>query len=132
MNSDWKDAISKRDIAKVCLLLDQGADINSRDAHGLTALMRASVKGQTQLVKTLAEHGADLDVTAKLNLSALMLAVINGYTDIAQTLVEAGADLGIQGSRAVPGFHRKTALTLARDAERTQIINLLIEADTPE
>ena len=93
MNSDWEDAISKGDIAIVGLLLDQGADINSGDAHGKTAIMRASAVAQTQLVRLLADYGAELDATAKFHLSAFMLAVVNGHTDIVQTLVEAGADL---------------------------------------
>ena len=94
--------------------------------------MRASAKGQIQLVRTLAEHGADLNVTATCNLSALMIAVTNGHTDIVQTLIEAGTDLRIRGSRTVPGFHWKTALTSAQDAERTQVIKLLTKAGAPE
>ena len=76
MNPDWEQAIIQRDATKVRQLLAQGADINSKDAHGHTALMRAALKGDFRLAGILVEHGANLDVTAKYNLSALMLAVI--------------------------------------------------------
>ncbi len=128
MNSDWEEATAQGDTTRVGLLLAQGAEINSRDAHGNTALMRAALKGDFQLVGILAEHRADLDVTAKYNLSALMLAVIGGHTEVVQILVESGADLSIRGSRAVPGFYGKTALNLARDAGRPPIIQLLMDA----
>lgn len=131
MNSDWEEAIIQRDVTKVSLLLEQGADVNARDAHGQTALMRAALKGDVQLAGVLAEQGADLNVTAKYNLSALMLAVIGGHTEVVQILVEAGADLSIRGSKAVPGFYGKTGLALARDAGRTSITQLLTAVDAP-
>ena len=80
MNTDWEEAIVQGDAAKVNLLLARGVDVNARDSHGQTALMRAALKGDYRLAGILVEHGADLDVTAKYNLSALMLAVIGGHT----------------------------------------------------
>jgi len=125
MNPDWEQAIIQEDATKVRQLLAQGADINSKDGHGHTAIMRAALKGDFLLAGILVEHGADLDVTAKYNLSALMLAVIGGHTEVVRILVEAGANLHIRGSKAVPGFYGKTALALARDAGRSTIVQVL-------
>ncbi len=70
MNTDWEEAVVQGDAAKVNLLLARGVDVNARDSHGQTALMRAALKGDYRLAGILVEHGADLDVTAMYNLSA--------------------------------------------------------------
>jgi len=131
MTVDWEEAIAQGDAARVSLLLAQGADVDARDAHGQTGLMRAALKGDFRLVGILAEHGANLDVTAKHNLSALMLAVIGGHVEVVQILVECGADLSIRGSKAVPGFYGKAALALARDSGRMAIVRVLNAVDAP-
>ena len=130
MKADWKAATSQGNLAQIRLLLDQNADINSKDEHGQTALMRASLWGQASVVTILAERGADLNVTAKFNLSALMLAVINRRIAIVQTLLTAGADLNIQGSKGAPGFYGKTALDLARETQLPGLIKLLEDSDS--
>ena len=131
MKVNWKAAIRQGDLSQIRLLLDQDADINSKDEHGQTAVMRASLLGQTAVVTLLAGRGADLNVTAKFNLSALMLAVINRRTAIVQSLLTAGADQKIQGSKGAPGFYGKTALDLARETQLPAIIELFEDSDTP-
>lgn len=131
MKVNWKAAIRQGDLSQIRLLLDQDADINSKDEHGQTAVMRASLWGQTAVVTLLAGRGADLNVTAKFNLSALMLAVINRRTAIVQSLLTAGADQKIQGSKGAPGFYGKTALDLARETQLPAIIELFEDSDTP-
>ena len=42
----------------VKLLLEKGADINIRDNGGKTALMFASEKGRSEIIKLLKTHGA--------------------------------------------------------------------------
>jgi ankyrin repeat protein len=133
MEREWELAIQSGDSALISKLIERGADINSevinsKDRHGQTALMLASVRGHPAVVRLLVENGAALNHTAKYNLSALMLAVINGNADIVQILVDAGADLQIQGTGA-PGFSGFTALQLAERAGQDQIAALLRNAD---
>lgn len=45
------------------LLLDCGADVNSKDSFHLTALMLAASAGQLEMVKTLEKAGALFDVS---------------------------------------------------------------------
>ena len=45
------------------LLLEAGADIDTQEQNGITALMLASLGGHTEIVRMLLEHGADIDVT---------------------------------------------------------------------
>ena len=112
MDAVWEDAIARGDVVAVRDLLGRGSDIDARDRHGQTGLMRAAHAGHRDVVATLLAHGARLDVTAKFGLSALMLAVVAGHTEIARLLVRAGANLALRGTGA-PGFAGKTAYDLA-------------------
>ncbi len=112
MDAVLEGAVRRGDVEMVREQLRSGADVNSRDRYGQTALMLAAHSGNLEMVETLVAHGADLNVTAKYNLSALMLAIIAGHQDIARMLARAGADLRIRGSGA-PGFAGKTAYDLA-------------------
>lgn len=100
------------DVASVRRLLAVGFDIDARDRHGQTALMRAAHLGHLEIVETLVASGADLDVTAKYRLSALMLAIVAGHAAVARVLARAGTDLSLTGSGA-PGFAGKSAYNLA-------------------
>ena len=122
MDIKWKDATRRGDLEKVRLLLENGADINSKDGRGQTALMNAAHAGQVELIRLLIEKGADLDVTAKYNLSALMLSLITHHTEAAGLLIEAGADVNIRSSRNFPG---KTALSLAESGGHSELAALL-------
>jgi ankyrin repeat protein len=53
-----------------------------------------------------------------------MLAVINAHTEIVRILAEAGADTQIRGTGA-PGFYGMTALDLAEQAGRDEIVAIL-------
>src|SRR5689334_3491830 len=67
------------------------ADVNARNEHGMTALMRAAYHGRVQLVRVLLEHGADPNVTRNDNFTALSLAAFFGHAEIVDTLMQHGA-----------------------------------------
>jgi len=108
-------------------LIEAGEDIDAKDHHGQTALMVAARDGHSKVVRVLLLHGAELDHTAKYHLTALMLAVINGRAEIVCALVDAGADRSVRGSGA-PGFHQKTALELATEQQRPDLVAALENA----
>jgi ankyrin repeat protein len=124
MHPDWEQAIRRDDVSTLARLLEEGADINARDAHGQTGVMLAALHGATRVAALLTERGADLDRTAKHHLSALMLAAIRNQPKIVRALVVAGADLTIRGAGA-PGFHDKTALDLAEAAGHAEVAAIL-------
>jgi ankyrin repeat protein len=74
-------------------LLAAGADVNSKDAFGVTALMRAanSDYSETERVKLLLDHGADVDIRDSKGDTALRLARRKGATKVVAMLVSAGA-----------------------------------------
>lgn len=67
------------------------ADINARNEHGMTALMRAARYGRTRMVCALLEHGADPNVVRSDNFTALSLAAFFGHTEIVEVLLNHGA-----------------------------------------
>ncbi len=124
MNTDWQQAVENGDVQRCEELIEAGADINTRDRYGQTALMIAARQGFTDIIQLLVGSGAELDHTAKHNLSALMLAVVNDHAAIVRILVQAGARTDLRGSGA-PGFHDKTALDLAETMNRPEITKIL-------
>jgi hypothetical protein len=68
------------------------ADINARNEHGMTALMRAARLGRLQMARVLLEHGADPNVTRSDNFTALSLAAFFGHSEIVELLMRYGAN----------------------------------------
>ena len=67
------------------------ANINARNEHGMTALMRAANHGRVEMVRALLEHGADPNLTRNDNFTALSLAAFFGHTEIVEMLIGYGA-----------------------------------------
>lgn len=124
MTPDWQQAAESGDAARLAELLETGAEVDTLDRYGQTALMLAARNGHVDAVRVLLDAGAELDHTAKYSLSALMLAVLNDRLEVVEQLVQAGADLGIEGTGA-PGFAEKTALEIALDLGRDEIAEVL-------
>ena len=112
MKKYWAVATLAGNIERVQALLDGGADINSLDKYGQTALMNASARGNLNLVEVLVKHGAELNHTAKYRLTALMLAVINHHKAVVSVLLKAGANAEPGGSK---GHFECTPLEYAKE-----------------
>ncbi|MDP8249068.1 MAG: ankyrin repeat domain-containing protein [Candidatus Tritonobacter lacicola] len=94
--TDLMRAAQDGDTAKVKLLIEQGANINDRDAHGMTPLMHAAGKGRAEVVKLLLESGADASAEAgetalyDAGVTAQLLARARGHTEVANILKRTG------------------------------------------
>ena len=75
------------------LLLDYGADIESRDPDGLTPLIHAIVAGNTEIVETLIQRGANINIWNANGETALMTAVWWGQRGIVDLLLKVGANI---------------------------------------
>ena len=71
------------------------AEINARNEHGMTALMRAAYHGRLQMVRALLEHGADPNATRNDNFTALSLAAFFGHSEIVELLIGYGASTDV-------------------------------------
>jgi uncharacterized protein len=130
MKREWMDAVEREDLASLDRQLAAGADIDTRDEHGQTALMLAARDGRARVVKLLAARGAALDTSAKYHLTPLMLAVIGSHAEVVEILLDAGADVHHTGTGA-PGFSGKTALDLAKGIGQASIVALLKTKASP-
>ena len=101
-------------------LVTRGEDVNAKDDEGRTALMFAVTNMKTDCVDLLLSHGADVNTTANDGSTALMLAAAVGDSGIVRVLLSKGAH--VSGKFIETG---KTALTLAREREYTEIVELL-------
>ncbi|MBN2370216.1 MAG: ankyrin repeat domain-containing protein [Vicinamibacteria bacterium] len=77
---------------EVLSLLRAGADVDSRDTQGRTALLRATTAGRRDVVKILISAEADVDAADRNGLTPLFEAVRLGHIEAARDLLEAGAD----------------------------------------
>ncbi|CAH1253041.1 DAPK1 [Branchiostoma lanceolatum] len=75
------------------LLIQHGADVNSKDKYGETALHWVSVFGNTEMGKLLIQRGADVEARDKYGNTALHSAISNGKTEIVEMLIQHGADV---------------------------------------
>jgi hypothetical protein len=79
------------DVDELQRLLPRVVDINSRNRHGMTALMKAAFFGHEPVVRMLLEHGADPNLMRNDSFTALALAAFFGHGEIVNTLIEFGA-----------------------------------------
>ncbi|XP_062599094.1 ankyrin repeat and SOCS box protein 1-like [Saccostrea cucullata] len=80
------------DIEQVYELLQNGADVNSVNYLGQTALHMAATAGNENLAGVLIESGAELEVTDRKGQTALHKAVFNLHIGTASLLLKKGAD----------------------------------------
>jgi hypothetical protein len=79
-------------VTEVRVLLDAGANANTRDAAGLTALMRAAEGGHRAVVEALLAYGADPTFLAPDFRTAASIAEAAGHVDLVRLLAPRGPD----------------------------------------
>ena len=75
----------------VALLLSKGAQVNTRDASGSTALTEAVRKGDAEVLRLLLQAGADPGVPMSDGRAPVCYARANHYKQAEQVLLAAGA-----------------------------------------
>ena len=89
--------IRNGDHSRVQKLLAAGADVNTVDNDGTTALMHSVIEADVKMMKLLIDHGAKVNAKNASDSTALMYAA----TNLAKTrlLVDAGADVNVTNKR---------------------------------
>ena len=100
------------------LLLNDGADIESKDSKGRTALIIASGNGHTTVTDLLLERGANIDSQDDEGYSALMTACKNGQVQTTSCLLDQYADTFLKNSDG------KTAFDLAMESSNIELLSL--------
>ncbi len=103
-------------------LLKDGADVNTTQADGMTALHWAAQKGDVELAKVLLYASANLKATTRIGgYTPLLIASKNGDAPMIDTLTQAGADSN------APTINGTTPLMLAAAAGKPAAVTALID-----
>ncbi len=121
METNFVAAIREGDRDVVGKLLDNGADVNSRDVDGNTALILASLYAGPECVELLLKKGADANAANKAGATALIRAA----TEYEKTrlLVAAGAKVDVRTA----DLGNTPLILAARRAGNSKTVKLLLE-----
>src|SRR5712675_1406726 len=99
-------ASSKGDLEVAFLLLDKGADPNSRDDEGGSPLHKVSKVGHLlgtqailEIMRLLLKFGANVDVRDDGGFTPLHIASVNGHRDVVELLLERGTRMDARSRR---------------------------------
>jgi ankyrin repeat protein len=98
----------------VRLLLEKGADVESKDSDGNPALILA-IKESPDMVKLLLEKGESANTISSDRIPALILAIQNDQSKSVRLLLEKGADANTKDSQGTPIL---VLLALSRNKSR--------------
>lgn len=125
MNTALLSAAKNNDIEQVKQLLDQGADINSRDDYACTPLHIAASQNEDRgfdLLSLLLERGAKVnEKTGDMGETPLAEACCEGNYRCVKQLIQAGADVNAAGEVS-------PLMNAAINSENWQIVELLLQA----
>ena len=105
------------------LLIDAGANVNSKDETDTTALALASKKGDLEMVKFLVENGACVNAEGAHGLTALLWASCFSRFEIAKYLIEHGAGVNTKGT-----YDCRELLMLASQNGHLEMVKYLIQS----
>ena len=115
------DAAERSDLEAVRALLRQGADANTAQSDGMTALHWAASNNDLEIARTLLYAGATVRATTRLGgYTPLHLASRAGHPEVASALLEAGADPDVFTTTGV------TAMHFAADADAPGVVTALV------
>ncbi|XP_059947493.1 protein phosphatase 1 regulatory subunit 12B isoform X3 [Mesoplodon densirostris] len=91
-------ACSSGDTDEVRRLLARGADVDTANVDGLTALHQACIDENLDMVKFLVENGANVNQQDNEGWTPLHAAASCGYLNIAEYFINHGASVGVVNS----------------------------------
>ena len=121
--------MSERGIPEIArVLLEHGANPNTVDPWGRTALHLASIEGDIAAVELLLEHGVNVDVRDKQGCTPLHNAARNPNLQVVAALLDRGADPHARTNNGETPFQLANAPYEWESKEvRLQVIQLLSE-----
>jgi len=128
LNSELLKATREGKLPLVKLLLEKGADVNTKNKVNWTPLHEAAqtkvekvLGGRTEIVKLLLENGADVNAKDKWGATPLHAAALEDHAEIAKLLIDSGTDLNAQDKDG------ETPLYKAAIVGNTETVKILLE-----
>jgi hypothetical protein len=115
-------AVDKGTANQISLLIETGADVNSRTSRGITPLHWATARGLSEQMELLLNAGADVNARDNQGRTPLNLAASERLHEQMSLLLDAGADINTSD------YQRATPLHSSVTAADRVGITLLIEA----
>ena len=81
------------------LLIQAGAEVDTKDLQGNTPLFKAASYGHTECVELLLNAGANPNVRNKYNTICIQYAALQGHSDVVKLLLQHGADVNAKSER---------------------------------
>ena len=98
-------AAKKGNVELVKSALDNGANVNAKDADGWTALHQSALYGPKEVVELLIAKGADINAKERDRWAPLDQAAYNGHIEIAELLISKGADVNTKNNMEMSPLH---------------------------
>lgn len=112
--------IAKGDYGNALKLIEQGADVETKDpGAGASVLHYAVMRGRMPVIDLLISRGADVNSRTKMGTTPLHTAVLYARLEVAELLLDAGADVNARSSSGA------TPLAIA-EASRNQPIATML------
>jgi len=132
-NAALVEAVRAGDVKATAAHLDAGADVNARDADGITPLMHAAhgdrpdiadptATDHPEIVELLLKRGAEVNAKTDTGFVALFWAARYGHAGVAKVLIAHGADVNVQDKDGI------TALQWATTNQQSFVVELLKKA----
>jgi ankyrin repeat protein len=94
MSDELFSAVEKNDIQKVRELITKSADVNVKEEHGNTPLIKAAGRGYAEIAELLIAKGADVNAQSwSQGNTPLILAASFGRLETTKLLIAKGADV---------------------------------------
>lgn len=122
LSAALREAASKGQIQAVRAVLEKGANVNTSDEMGRTALMFAAFDGHTDIVHLLLSKGAQVDLRDISGRTALMYSSSGPFPETVQLLLDWKAD-----PNAVDGIEWWTPLMFAAGEGQLAVVKILLE-----
>jgi len=133
---DLVNAAREGAVEEVRSLLANGADVNSTDDKGCTALHWAAEKGHGEVVRLLTANGAKIDARDNWAATPLYAAAMEGRSQATELLIAAGADVNARTKHGHAPLHfavneAVAELLIANGADISAKANASCHGETP-
>jgi ankyrin repeat protein len=103
------------------LLIDEGIDVDARDAASDWTLLHVAVsRGNFEVARVLTQNNADITARDDYERTPLHIAASKGHAKVVQALAQDGADLNARN------FDEETPLHVAADGGYAEVTDILI------